>query len=166
MICPIFSECTLRVGLDCGFLVTDNFITVLDFPHSLGLMLRPATTHLLIALVLICPYLCLGEAVGGLVAPCQTHVCSCNQQEDSSSDKTPESPNDSDPDCLCHGAIFDASRSADDELASSVAMCWLLEVASAPTNLSLAAVSFESPHQFPPFSTGRDVCMLTCTLQL
>jgi hypothetical protein len=129
-------------------------------------MLRPATIHLLIALVLICPYMCLGEAVSGLVAPLQTHVCSCNHQDDSSSDKTPDSPNDSDPDCLCHGAIFDASGSADDELASTAAVYWLLEVASFPTNLSLAAVAFEPPHQFPPFSTGRDVCMLTCTLQL
>lgn len=129
-------------------------------------MLRPATTLLLITLVLICPYMCLGEAVGQAVAPCQTSTCRCNDQEESSNDKTPESPSDSDSDCLCHGAIFDGSRIADDELVSSPAINWLLVVASSPTNLSSAAVAFESPHQFPPFSSGRDVCMLTCTLQL
>jgi len=73
---------------------------------------------------------------------------------------------ESDADCLCHGAIFDGSRIADEEWTSSPAINWLLEVAPSSTNLSLAAVSFEPPHQFPPFSTGRDVCALTCTLQL
>lgn len=130
-------------------------------------MIRLITTYSLIAVVLICPYMCLGEAVHGAVAPCQKSACCCGEdREDSSGDRTPESPTDRDEDCLCHGAIFDASRSADDELASPATMQWLLEVASAPTNLSLAAVSFEPPHQFPPFSTGRDVCALTCTLQL
>ena len=129
-------------------------------------MIRLATTYLLIAVVLICPYMCLGESVLGAVAHCQQNACCCDDEENSSGDQTPESPNERDEDCLCHGAIFDASRSADDELTSPTTMQWLLEVASAPTNLSLAAVSFEPPHQFPPFSTGRDVCALTCTLQL
>jgi hypothetical protein len=129
-------------------------------------MIRLATTYLLMAVVLICPYMCLGEAVHGAVAPCQKAACCGEDQDDSSSDRMPESPTERDKDCLCHGAIFDASRSADDELTWPATMQWLLEVASTPTNLSLAAVSFELPHQFPPFSTGRDVCALTCTLQL
>jgi hypothetical protein len=54
-------------------------------------------------------------------------------------------------------------RAADDEL--PLPMQRVLEVALF-THLSLTAVSFESPHQFPPFSSGRDVCALTCTLQL
>ena len=128
--------------------------------------MQTAVSKLLIALVLICPYLCLDEAVGAVVASYPTSSCCCHDQEESSGDKTPESPNDSDSDCLCHGAIFDGSRVSDDELMSSPAFNWLFEVTSAPTNLSLADVSFEPPHQFPPFSSGRDVCMLTCTLQL
>jgi hypothetical protein len=73
---------------------------------------------------------------------------------------------ESDTDCLCHGAIFDGSRTDDNESLSPPVINWVLDVASPFTNLSLAAVSFEPPHQFPPFSTGRDVCALTCTLQL
>ncbi len=131
-------------------------------------MFRLATTYLLIAVVLICPYLCLGEAVHGVVVSCHDSACCCDKPQDSSHDQTPESPTERDEDCLCHGAIFGASRTADDELTAPAAMSmhWVLEIASSTTNLSLAAVSFESPHQFPPFSTGRDVCALTCTLQL
>ena len=133
-------------------------------------MFRLATTYLLIAVVLICPYLCLGEAAYG--AGVSSHECGCccdeQQDQDSSHDQTPESPTERDEDCLCHGAIFGASRTAADELTAPAAMSmhWVQEIASSTTNLSLAAVSFESPHQFPPFSTGRDVCALTCTLQL
>ena len=81
-------------------------------------------------------------------------------------DETPQSPNEHDEDCFCHGAIFDGSRTADDESTCPVAIQWVLEVASPTNQPSLAAVSFELPHSFPPFSTGRDVCALTCTLLL
>lgn len=129
-------------------------------------MLKPVTTLSLIALVLICPYLCLGEAVGVVEEPLPASTCCCHDQDEHASDKSPESPCDGDSDCLCQGAVFERSRTVDDELMSSPAISWLLAVTSSSTNLSLAAVSFESPHQFPPFSTGRDVCTLTCTLQL
>jgi hypothetical protein len=129
-------------------------------------MIRLATTYLLILVVLSCPYQCLGEAVCEAHAPGQKSGCCCKDQDQSPGDKTPQSPNERDEDCLCHGAILDGSRMADDELTSPVAMTWVLEDTSPAIDPSLLAVTFESPQQFPPFSTGRDVCALTCTLQL
>lgn len=129
-------------------------------------MIRLATNYLLIAVVLTCPYQCLGEEVHETTAPGQRSTCCCGDQDQSTGDETPQAPNERDEDCLCRGAIFDASRVADDDLNTPMAMPGTLEVTSPANQPSLAALSFESPHQFPPFSTGRDVCALTCTLQL
>ncbi len=44
---------------------------------------------------------------------------------------------------------------------------WLInDVDLSSTALSLSETSSGPPHQFPPLSTGRDVCMLTCALLL
>ncbi|HUG67145.1 MAG TPA: hypothetical protein VMM76_05315 [Pirellulaceae bacterium] len=129
-------------------------------------MCKTSIAHLLIAIVLICPYLCLGGETGSESASRVTVGCTCcSDHPEQPGGETPRSPADQDTDCLCHGAIFDGSRTDDSEL-SRPTINWVLDVASTFTNLSLAAVSFEPPHQFPPFSTGRDVCALTCTLQL
>ena len=129
-------------------------------------MIRLATTYLLIAVVLACPYQCLGEPVREASAPGQKSTCCCDDQHHSPGEETPQSPNECDEHCLCQGAIFDGSRMADDDLISSIAMQCVLEFTSPAIQPSLVALSFESPHQFPPFSTGRDVCALTCTLLL
>ena len=129
-------------------------------------MIRLATIYLLIVVLLSCPYQCLGKIVREGRAPCQKSAMCCRDQDQSPDDKTPPSPNERGDNCLCHGAVFDGSWMADDELTSPVVMHWVLEVTSPTIPRSLVAVSFESPQQFPPFSTGRDVCALTCTLQL
>ena len=118
-------------------------------------MIRLATTYLLIAAVLPCPC----ECSGGAVAAGQERACCFQHQGDSCGDHGPQSPEEHDEDCLCRGAIIDGSRTVDDQLTSPVARQWALEIAS-PTALPLRAVSFESPRQFPPFATGRDVCAL------
>ncbi len=129
-------------------------------------MLRLATTILLTAHLLICPYRCLGDAAGGGDAPCQASSCCVHDQPDATGDESPKSPGENESDCLCHGAIMDNPRVADDKLISSPAVSWLPDLAGCPTNLSLAADAFGAPCQGPSFSTGRDVCLRTCTLQL
>jgi len=126
-------------------------------------MIRLATNNLLILVVLICPYQCLGESVLGALEPHQEVACCCGEQQDASNDQAPALPHDCDEDCLCRGAICDASRTTDHELAATAVVLW---TEASAMDLSRVGVCLESPHQFPPFSTGRDVCALTCTLQL
>ncbi len=130
-------------------------------------MQRTTVTFLLIAIILFCPYLCLGEEAGSESAPSLISCCYCIELQDRSSNETPETPNDNEPDCQCHGAIMDGVRPAVPDLSTQPAINWLIDDAVLfPIHLSLETGSFEPPHQFPPFSTGRDVCALTCTLLL
>ncbi len=130
------------------------------------------TPPLLIAILLICPYFCLGELAGGMVALHDLGSCSCTryQAEHQSGSETPDTPNNGQPDCLCHGAgaVADGLKSAQTESMLSLTIrSGLLDVAPLTSAChSLAATSFELPHQFPPLSCGRDVCALTGVLLL
>ncbi len=130
----------------------------------------------LLASVLVCPYLCLGEAVGAEVAPCQSGqrllslfgqagCCGCSSDQEQPGQDLPSPPLQHDPDCFCHGVISaGVLRSLDFDLSTSPAIYGFIDDAVLPsTGHSLASISFEPPHSFPPFSTGRDVCMLICT---
>jgi len=44
--------------------------------------------------------------------------------------------------------------------------CLANDAVTLTSDLSLATISLEAPRQFPPFSSGRDVCALKCTLLL
>lgn len=128
-------------------------------------MLRTTLPHLLILIVLICPYLCLGEEAGEDGAACAT-ICSCASERDSSRHESPGPPLDYDPTCLCHGAIVVQLTTVEVDHSNPL-LDWhgdtTVALAKCPI---LASVSFESPHQFPPFSSGRDVCALTCAFLL
>lgn len=130
-------------------------------------MLRTTTANLTIVVLLTCPYLCMGEVVGARLGDCQTDACSCSQGDGQSDQETPSSPADNDPDCLCHGALVDVVRTIDFDDSTPLYINWrIVDGASCSTALSLANISYEPPHHFPPFSTGRDVCALTCALLL
>ncbi len=126
------------------------------------------TPPLLIAILLICPYFCLGELAGGMDALHDSGSCSCSRHQSGS--ETPEVPSENQPDCLCHGAgaVSDGLRTAQAESLLPLAIgSWLPEVSSLTSaGPSLAALSFEPSHQFPPYSTGRDVCTLLGILLL
>ena len=127
-------------------------------------MLRFATSYILIALVLICPQLCWGEPVDG---PGDEVGCCCAEHHDRSSGETPDSPERTDADCLCQRAIMDGVRLSELDSLTPIAVAWLISDAIVPSKtLALADYSSESPHQFPPFCSGRDVCVLTCALLL
>ena len=65
------------------------------------MMLRITTSYLLIAIVLISPQLCLGEAVGATGAPCEAGGCHCAEHHDHSGGETPQPSDENEPDCLC-----------------------------------------------------------------
>lgn len=130
-------------------------------------MLRTATSHLLIAIVLVCPYLCLGEAVGEIIVTCHGCGSECFHDQCQPNDETPDAPSRSDSDCLCHGAITDGVRSVEFDLDLSLNIDWIGGTTLTPAIPTLFAdTSLEPPHHFPPFSTGWDVCVLTCALLL
>ena len=134
---------------------------------ELGKSLRTTVSYLLIVAVLACPYLCLGEASGAPVASCKADHCRCPHNGDRSGREAPQSPADESGDCLCYGAIVDGLRSVDLDYSPAVAVTWLdgdSLLSPIGTSLALGAISFEQPHQFPPLSSGRDVCALTCAL--
>lgn len=101
-------------------------------------------------------------------APCLADACSCLQEQEQPGGETPESPVDDDPDCLCRGAIMGGElRTAERELATSFIINRLIDNAVLSSiDPSLASISLGTPHHFLPFSTGRDVCVLTCALLL
>jgi hypothetical protein len=126
-------------------------------------MLRTTTSHLLIATLLICPYLCLGEAAGAIGASHHKGGCSCTRHADQSSRETPQPCDENEPDCLCHGAIIGGVRSAELEISAVLSINWLVDDTHLSSiKISSADACFE-PH-FPPHSTGREICMLTCVL--
>lgn len=130
-------------------------------------MQRIAVTYLLIAIVLMSPQLCLGEAAGVTGAPSEAGGCSCAEHKDHSGGETPQPSDENEPDCLCRGAIMDGVRSTELDSSTPLAVEWLIDDAILSSMaLSLADSASEPPHQFPPFSTGRDVCVLTCALLL
>lgn len=130
-------------------------------------MLRITTSYLLICIVLISPQLCLGESASAIGVPCAAGGCSCGEHPGHSSDETPRPSDENEPDCLCRGAIVDGARSTESDWSLQLAVDWLIDDAILSTAaLSLADSCSEPPHQFPPFSTGRDVCVLTCALLL
>ena len=119
----------------------------------------PRTVHILIALVLACPYFCMGDALGSPSTGCSSGCC-CPQNDPGQ--ESPGAPAGNDGDCLCRGAVVDTEAgTADLDFAAS--LTWIVADVAGSTHLVLSNIVFELPHHFPPFSTGRDVCALTCT---
>ena len=127
-------------------------------------MPRRIITFLLIAVLLICPYLCLGEAVGATAAPLYTASCSCCGTPTESGDKAPERPAEDEPDCLCHGAIVDVSRVEIGAVNAGefVMACGVDPHSCSPVSVLDSRLFFS---QFPPFYSGRDLC-IWCALLL
>jgi hypothetical protein len=65
---------------------------------------------------------------------------------------------------MCHGAIADGGvRAIDLEMSMPLAVSWFFtDTVCNSTSSTVSYLIFETPHHFPPFSTGRDVCALTC----
>lgn len=126
-------------------------------------MVRAAVTYLLIATVLICPYLCLGENTEAADARVQRVGCSCCHDPLPPGNEAPESPDGDERDCLCHGAIEAAKVEGPDFDADGLSHFWL---ATQDVGLALpstaARCTLDSPHSvhFPLQCSGREICTL------
>ncbi len=138
-------------------------------------MLQTASSYLLTTVLLICPYLCLGEAACANSTSHHECDCSCAKHQDRSGE-VPLLPSDlHGSDCLCHGAIMDCARGTEHAFAATPTIHWLVDgwladgwlaegVSLSSIELYLAGLSIEPPCHFPPLSSGWDICVLTCSL--
>jgi len=142
-------------------------------------MMRIITSQLLMAVLLLCPYLCMGKLASHGGSSIDAGVCCCAVPRDlgrscpasdkgPASDEDPSLPVESQADCLCQGAISDVSRTVQVEirLPLSGSVCSFEATGSTLVNPSLTAPSFESSQQPVPFVTGRNVCALSGVLLL
>jgi len=130
-------------------------------------MLRTIIAYLLIAVVLICPYLCLGEEGAWTVAHSSAAGCACCGEPAQSNGEAPESPDEGEPDCLCHGAIMDGSRVECPEARADEMLILALDLNDDTLASSLlSALGSPLPSHFPPLSTGREICAICCALLL
>ena len=118
--------------------------------------------YLIVAAVLACPYVCMAHASGSTSAICESG-CGCSHSQPR---ENPGEPADHTPDCLCQGAVVDGEvRAADFEFTVPLSVNWLVaDIVILSSRCSVSSrIAFESQHSFPPFSSGRDVCALTCS---
>jgi hypothetical protein len=130
-------------------------------------MMQAATACFLIAVVLLCPYCCLGEKAGSGVSHTSAIGCCCCGERGDSDNDAPQRPEEGDSDCLCRGAIFEGVRvEALDDSASLIVTPVVIAEADAPSVSVTGNVDFPCACHFPPLSTGRDLCALCCALLL
>ena len=128
------------------------------------------TVHLLVGVLLGCPFFCLLEWDGGAGAEAHALSCACCSPDSSDSQPCRDDSNPEQKNCLCHGAImFPATRVA----VSDVGVTPLsdidhyLVVANTPVAENAGEAGLSSiPSHFPPFSSGRAICALTGVLLL
>lgn len=130
--------------------------------------MRATVSYLLIAGVLFCPYSCMGEQPEADAAPAAEAGClCCHEPQDDSANEVPRLPDESDPDCLCHGAVFQSRVECEQSVADDVAYFSCTTLNDRLSNFSgslFFGCDFSLPCHFPPLSTGRDICALTCAL--
>ena len=119
----------------------------------------------MITVILGNPYFCMGETGNEDRAQSAVAKCSCCKHPAERED-APRLPDENEPDCLCRGAIIDGLRQVEPDDSAGLPVHWMTVEAEFTSQLSFVVVTTEPPHHFPPFSTGRDVCALTCTLLL
>ena len=124
---------------------------------------RISIVMLLSAVLLGCPFICLGEGAGTSCA--DVACCDCQDQEPARNESpTPDGPVEDESDCLCHGAIAGADGpSIVSDLENEVRFVEdvddLLAGAHSVVNRAVESLPFRASH-FPPLSSGRDICAL------
>jgi len=131
---------------------------------------RQTTVHLLICVLLGCPFFCLLELGGKKEAEGRAVSCACCAPESSDNQPFHDGSNRARKDCLCQGAIMlPTTRVADGDVgvATLSAIDHYLEVTNTPVAESAGEAGLSSfPSHFPPFSSGREICALTGVLRL
>lgn len=130
-------------------------------------MLRVTVTYLLTFVLLICPYFCMGEEAECAVTHRSAIGCSCGDKPCDADNEAPQSPEDADADCLCHGAIFHGAKVEGADCRFSLPAIELVDLdVHAPYASRPRSDDFLHVGHFPPLSTGRGVCGLICSLLL
>ena len=130
-------------------------------------MRRTFTAPVLVILVLVCPYLCLGASTNDRAGRTSVVGCSCCKTPVDENKTAPRAPDRSDSDCLCRGAVFNIAKMKidyghDESLVTMRVVAWSEETGA----WSHTAYDFSHACHFPPGSNGREVCALTCSLLL
>jgi len=129
-------------------------------------MRRIIGTHLLIALLLTCPYFCLGgesiDPAGESIAvsSCTAICCGHHTEPQNESQPAPSrTPLSEDQDCLCEGAVLgDPVRMAEIEL---VALCVGLVEASAANNVCAVVFRDNTTSRCPLAHSPQAWCALS-----
>ncbi len=131
---------------------------------------RQTTVHLLVCVLLGCPFFCLLELGGEKGAEARVPACACCPPDSSDNQPFHGSSNREQPDCLCRGAImFSAVRveGGDVGVTPLSAIANYLGATNTPVAQSAGKTGLSSfPSHFPPFSSGREICALTGVLLL
>jgi hypothetical protein len=146
------------------------YVLDLDYTWTPSMIYRRTTVHLLVFVLLGCPFFCLLQLGGENGAEARAPSCACGSSDSSDNQPFHDGSNNEQEDCLCRGAImFPGVRVADGEVGVSP----LSAVAPylAVTNTQIAESAGEAgvcsfPSHFPPLSSGRDICVLTGVLLL
>ncbi|GIW93148.1 MAG: hypothetical protein KatS3mg110_1189 [Pirellulaceae bacterium] len=124
-------------------------------------MLGLATHYLLIALVLVCPYFCMGDGAAVQGAAREVYGC-CPCGEHASQPHQPPAPCECRWDCLCRGAVADGGSRLTGA-AAEMAVAWFGGDPTEHHSTSNSAyLDLDSPHQFFLVFSGRDSCALKC----
>ena len=128
-------------------------------------MPRAFIAHLLMLVVLFCPYFCMGaEAESATTHRASSRCASCD--EPTSGDNEAPQQREEDSDCLCQGALLDNAKVEASETGIEFFVAALVDVNAEVVAAYVSADLSRHVCHFPPFSTGRDVCALTCALLL
>lgn len=134
------------------------------------MMYHQTIIHLLVVVLLGCPFFCLSELDREKVAEAPVASCACCSPESSDSQPCHDGPNRERKDCLCRGAIMlPAMRVTINEV--EITPLSAIDRYLVVTNMPVAdeageAGSSSFPVHFPPFSSGREICALTGVLLL
>jgi hypothetical protein len=142
--------------------------------------MRAPVAYLLIALMLACPYLCMGGEcfpagdVGEGVTRSTPAACCrscCDQQLPQSDDQSPDPAHEGNSDCLCHGAIYESRAKSPGCGDHDLFACWVSTTGPQSADACILSPAAHHDHaplsqHFPPLITARDLCALTCALLL
>ena len=161
---------TERLDADGGCLIIRVCVLNRAYWQTFHMMYRQTTVHLLVGVLLGCPFVCLSELGREKGTEARALSCACCSPESSDSQPCHDGSNREQKDCLCGGAVmFPAVRveGGDVEVTPLSAIDHYLEVTNTPVAESAgeAGLAF-FPSHFPPFSSGREICALTGVLLL
>lgn len=130
---------------------------------------RVVVTCVLMAVMLSCPYLCLGQRAQDAPASGDATCACCDRSRLPSEREAPEHRDDKQPDCLCHGAIVEGARLAPETALSDAFMTQTMDLARDTGAIALsseASIDRAHPCHFPPVASGREICALCGSLLL